>query len=54
MGTRESMIELINKLESSLSVQLLEQLSYTTLMQLESDLVDRNKVYPKDQDYEKL
>lgn len=44
---RESMIENILKLEPSLTRSLLDQLSFTTIMHLESDLVERNKVYPK-------
>ena len=47
-STRQSIIELILKLEPSLSIILLNQLNYATLMCLENDLVDRNKIYPKE------
>ena len=53
-STRQSMIDNIVKLEPSLTVYLLDQLSYTTLMQIENDLVDRNMIWPKTENNEEV
>ena len=45
---RQGIIDNIIKLEPSLTQGLLNQLSWTTLVCIEDDMVQRNKVYPKD------